>query len=294
MSYLLFLDESGHDHRSVPYEVRGGVALHAGRTWSFIQAMTHLEESAFGGPLQRYHIEIKGRTLLDKDRFAWAKQGPTLNDDQRRRHAMSFLNAGVKKRVPRRIAFTAYGQACLLMARGIYRLLLDHEAVLFASAIPSSARKPATFEAKDYLRKDHAFLLERYSCFLARQREYGLLVMDETDKGLDRQYVKRLEQYFTRTRTDRQRSAWVVPAPLFVSSDMTYPVQAADVCIYCINWGFRLPSIGMDAPTRPEIEEFAVWLKKLQFRGKREKDWNIDQPHGIVYVPDPYSERSVR
>ena len=29
MSYLLFLDESGHDHRTMPYEVRGGVALHA-------------------------------------------------------------------------------------------------------------------------------------------------------------------------------------------------------------------------------------------------------------------------
>ena len=29
MSWLLFLDESGHDHKSMPYEVRGGIALHA-------------------------------------------------------------------------------------------------------------------------------------------------------------------------------------------------------------------------------------------------------------------------
>ncbi len=28
MSWLLFLDESGHDHRQLPYEVRGGIALH--------------------------------------------------------------------------------------------------------------------------------------------------------------------------------------------------------------------------------------------------------------------------
>jgi len=27
MSWLLFLDESGHDHKNCPYEVRGGVAI---------------------------------------------------------------------------------------------------------------------------------------------------------------------------------------------------------------------------------------------------------------------------
>lgn len=26
MSWLLFLDESGHDHKQIPYEVRGGIA----------------------------------------------------------------------------------------------------------------------------------------------------------------------------------------------------------------------------------------------------------------------------
>ena len=43
MSYLLFMDESGHDHRNCPYEVRGGVALHAGRLWPFVQGMLELE-----------------------------------------------------------------------------------------------------------------------------------------------------------------------------------------------------------------------------------------------------------
>ncbi len=27
MAWLLFLDESGHDHKQMPYEVRGGVAI---------------------------------------------------------------------------------------------------------------------------------------------------------------------------------------------------------------------------------------------------------------------------
>lgn len=37
MSWLLFMDESGHDHKNMPYEVRGGVAIHAGQLWPFVQ-----------------------------------------------------------------------------------------------------------------------------------------------------------------------------------------------------------------------------------------------------------------
>ena len=36
MSWLLFLDESGHDHKQLPYEVRGGIALHARQLWPFV------------------------------------------------------------------------------------------------------------------------------------------------------------------------------------------------------------------------------------------------------------------
>ena len=47
-----------------------------------------------------------------------------------------------------------------------------------------------------------------------------------------------------------------MPTPFFVSSDMSYAVQAADLCIYCIyciNWGFRLPARGMDAIGQPTV-----------------------------------------
>ena len=46
MSWLLFLDESGHDHRHMPYEVRGGVALHVSQLWPFIRGMQKLELTA--------------------------------------------------------------------------------------------------------------------------------------------------------------------------------------------------------------------------------------------------------
>lgn len=178
------------------------------------------------------------------------------------------------------------------MAQGIFELLRNHKAKLFAVAIPKEVTKPETFEAEEFLRKDQVFLLERFFYFLEAEREHGLLVMDEVDKTEDRRFVRRLESYFTNTQTGKYRSAWIVPTPFFVSSDMTYPVQAADLAIYCVNWGFRLPSRGMDAMAREEIaEKFGPWLSQLQFRGQGYREGNVYQQYGIVFVPDPYTAR---
>jgi len=291
MSYLFFMDESGHDHKHAPYEVRGGIALHSRKLWPFIRAMQTLEQSAFGGFLHQYRTEIKGKHILAKERFRWAKQEPPLDDEARRKHAITFLNKTIQHQKPSRIEFTAMGQASLMMARGIFDLLSSHEAVLFASVIPD-VQRPPTYEAEEFLRKDHVFLLERYFYFLEQKKEPGLLIMDETDKVEDRRFVRRVEMYFTKTHTGRYRTAWIVPVPFFVSSDMTYAVQAADVCIYCINWGFRLPASGLDAPVRPEIQqEFAALLRRLQFEGDGYRDGQVFHTYGVVYVPDPYTPR---
>ena len=73
---------------------------------------------------------------------------------------------------------------------------------------------------------------------------------------------------------------------------MSYPVQAADLAIYCINWGFRVPGRGMDAVGREEIEDqFGKWLFDLQFYCKRSLQDEEFESFGIVFVPDPYSPR---
>ena len=168
-------------------------------------------------------------------------------------------------------------------------MLVSHEAVLFAVAIPCGAVKPTTYAAEEFLRKDHVFLLERYYYFLETRNEPGLLVLDETDKAEDREFVRRLERYFTRTQTGRYRASRIVPTPFFVSSDMTYPVQAADISLYCLNWGFRLPPSGMDKPVREEIrDEFVPWLNQLKFGMDKETEEGRFRIHGIVYVPNPY------
>lgn len=293
MSYLLFMDESGHDHRTMPYEVRGGIALHSSELWPFVQEMQRLEFATFGTALHQFRTELKGSKLLDKDRYKWAAQGSPMSDEERRKHCRGFLTKGLERKPPTRMEFTAYGQACLEMAAGIFELLRQRKARLFAVAIPKGVRKPNTFEAEEYLRKDHVFLLERYFYYMESEQEHGLLVMDEMEKTEDRRFVQRLEAYFRKTRTGRYRSAWIIPTPFFVSSDMTYPVQAADLVIYCVNWGFRLTTRGMNAPVRPEIaEDFGHWLSQLQFRGEGYRDGAVFDSYGIVFVPDPYGSQS--
>jgi hypothetical protein len=290
MSWLLFLDESGHDHKNMPYEVRGGVALQDAQLWPFVQAMQRLELDSFGCQLHQFRKELKGSTLLDRKRFRFAGQAEPMEPEARRKHSRGFLRKGLEHKPRSRDEFTAYGQACLEMARGTFQLLRDHDARLFAAAIPCSVRKPDTYAAEEFLRKDHVYLLERFFYFLEEKKEYGLLVLDEVEKQLDRRFVKRLEAYYRYTKNGRYRTAWIVPTPLFVSSDMAYPVQAADLSIYCVNWGFRLPMHGMGASSRAEIAgEFGPWLYRLQYHGNGYRDGHVFESWGIVYVPNPYA-----
>lgn len=287
MSWLLFLDESGHDHRTMPYEVHGGIALHASKLWPFIQAVRTLEQSAFGSFLHDHGTEIKGCKLLNKDRFKWARQGPILDEQARRKHALNFLNASGQGRSPRREEFTAFGQACLAMAEGICSLLKSHDAVLFGAITPPLPR-PEHVRA-DVPRKDVVFLLERYFYFLHERNEMGLLVMDRTEKGSDRALVQRMERYFTQTLRGVQRAQWVVPSPLFVESDMAYGVQVADVCVYCLNWGHR--SREMDKPVREEVRDFMHLLEPLIWEGSGIRQGKTFRTRSVVYVPDPYTPR---
>ncbi len=293
MSYLLFLDESGHDHRTMPYEVRGGIAIHAGRLWPLVQDLQRLELDAFGASLHQYRKEIKGATLLDKDRFKWAAQDVQMIDDARRKHCRGFLTRGLEKQSPSWQEFTAYGQACLEWTRGMFQCLREHNAVLFASVVPCALPRPDGHDFEEYLRKDHVFLLERFFYFLEGKKEHGLLVMDEADKTEDRRFVRRIENYFRRTATGRYRTQWIVPTPFFVASDMAYPIQVADVCIYCLNWGYRLPAAGMNAPVRQEIAaEFEPWLRQMQFQGEGYRDGRSFRTQGICFVPDLYDGRT--
>jgi Protein of unknown function (DUF3800) len=289
MSWLLFLDESGTDGKNCPYEVRGGIALHASELWRFALSMKRLELDVFGCELQRYRKEIKGSSLLSKKHFKFASyvEGE-IDAEARRRLCRSFFTKGFEKKTPMRDEFAAYGQACILMAHGIYELLRQHKAKIFASILPPPVQSLKTDDKM--LSKAYVFVLERFFYFLEEQKETGIIVLDELEKTHDKKLIKQMESYFSKTTEGKQRALWVVPSPLFVASDMLYPVQAADVCIYCINWGFRLPK--MHGDMRQEIQEnFANWIRELQFSGKghRFESGHSFHSYGITYIPDPYT-----
>lgn len=290
MSWLLFMDESGHDHKQMPYEVRGGIAIQDRRLWSFIRAVESLERDCFGVRLADYRKEFKGEKLLDKDRLKWAFQDTWQSDAERRSNVRAFLSKGLQKAAPRRCEFTAYGQGCFEMAQGVFRLLREHDAKVFAAAIPRGAKPPDTFEAQEYLRKDQVFLLERFYHFVRREQEQGLIVMDQVEERSDARFLNRLTRYFTKTAKGTQRADWIVPSPFFVASHLSVPVQAADLCIYCINWGFRRPKWGMNAETRAKIEEqFSGWIDRLEWVWKtRWEDGTRKTMHGIIFVQNPY------
>lgn len=292
MSWLLFMDESGHDHRNMPLEVRGGVAIHASRVWGFVQEFHNCEESAFGFRLADRGMELKGSKLLESKRCEWANQEPELDNAARTNGASRFVTKSQQKAQLSRREFTAYGQACRLMAKSTFKLLKKHDAVLFASVIPRGVKPPKGFQFNNYLRKDQIFMQERFYWFLEAKRESGLFVMDQTEKQNDRRYLKRLHDYYTKTQKGRRRAKWIVPSPMFVDSELSPGVQAADLCLYCINWGFRRPEWGFNGAKRDDIHQgFAGYCGERQFRGSSVDGGNTYQQYGIVYVPDPYTGR---
>ncbi|MGB2304285.1 MAG: hypothetical protein ACPH6D_06805, partial [Candidatus Puniceispirillales bacterium] len=71
-----------------------------------------------------------------------------------------------KEKVLLRIDYTAYGQANLMMADEVFRLLEKYDAKLFASCIPRGIKQKWDVEFNDFLRKDQVFLQERFFYFL--------------------------------------------------------------------------------------------------------------------------------
>lgn len=299
MTYLLFLDESGHDHKNTPYEIRGGVALPLDVLWQFVLALRDCQREAFGAELATFppdskgHAkEIKGKRLLDNDRFKWAQQESVMPPTVRRNLSNQFLShpAGPHTREE----FTAYGQACLHCVGRIFELLKTFGATVFAIATPQETPKPPPEQNEDFLRRDYVYLLERYFYFLEEQNAQGLLIMDRAEDTMDRRLTRNMRNYFVNTVNGRERAQRILPTPFFVPSDITSLVQVADVVIYCINWGYRLPSRGMDKPTRPDIEtRYAADIRQLLWHGRRQtSDGALFETYSIQFVPNLYSAES--
>jgi hypothetical protein len=272
---LFFIDESGTDHNEAPYEVLAAVAIKERDLWNLVQAVNEAEVKFFGGRLSEAGVELKGKKLLKRKTFRQAGKLPAMPIDERTPLAKSFLIESSKTGQATIREFTAYAQSKVEFVKAVYDICASFGVKVFASMVNVNSPLPGAA----MLRKDYAFLFERFYYFLETSHpdEHGLIVFDELDKAQSKIILDQMRHYFLETYKGKARSSRIVPEPFFVHSDLTTAIQIADITAYCLNWGFRLPT-KMNAPTRNEIKEFADRIYELSY-----KDWKVDEKDGVEY-----------
>lgn len=288
---LFFIDESGHDHGEAPYEVLAAVAIAERDLWNLIQAIRNAEVELFGLHLSEVGVEFKGKKLLKSKTFRHARQSGPICSEERRSLAREFLlkghrearGGGVEPRTANE--FAAYGQAVTAFVLRVLALCATYRVKTFAAMVSKTAKHQSD---SNYLRRDYAFLFERFFYFLEDYSgtEMGLIVFDELEKAQSRILIHQMERYFSETGKGYHRSSRIVPEPFFVHSDLTTAVQIADIVAYAFNWGLRLNK--MTEPTRREVEPFAALAFNLRYGGMRPADGGEQSRpvYGIFYLDD--------
>ncbi len=296
MSYMLFMDESGHDHKALPYEVRGGLCLEVAKVWEITQQIKRLEYACFGDHLNKYGSEIKAVKLLEKKRFKWAAAAPPFPAEQRRELARTFLARTARKEEPPPDTWRAYGQASIEFSRGLVNLLIRNEVKLIASMIPKGSESRPAEVNQDFIRKDLTFLFERYFYFLEDHQSDGILVLDETDRVDDQRYLRKLERYFSVNDKGKQHSSLILPSPLFISSDMSYAIQAVDVLIYMIGTAYRPKYSNIQAERREDVAGLVGrLLPRLVYKTKRSApDGTGFTSESVFLVEEPWGLKEVK
>lgn len=293
---LLFVDESGHDHREMPCEVLAGVAVAEDSLWNLVRAIRASEKEHFGGYLgDLLSGEAKGRNLLKKKRFKIAGKPLQLSPKEQANLANSLLRKGQEARSKKLSSsgetypeMVAYSRAVLDFVHHVLDLAASFSVQVFASVVDAAAPRPGP----GHLRKDYVYLFERYFYFLETlpPRERGLIVFDELDKARSHLLINQMAAYFQDMATGRYRSARIVPEPFFVHSDLTTGVFLADLAAYILGWAWRLQR--MSQPVRQELRPYAAKLHDMQFHGQKPKPSGdgVWQLHGIVYLEDLRSQ----
>lgn len=263
MAWFLFVDESGHDRRESPYEVLAGVAVCDRDLWNLIQALREAEVRHFGRRYTAGRDELKAKTLLKAKTFRLASQLAPIPAEERQVLARRCLESG---ETARKRELTALAQAKLAYVEEALEICARFRCRAFASITPASAPRPVS---SDFLRKDYAFLFERFFYFLedADPESLGIVVFDELERVQSHILIEQMSRYFLETRKGRTRAARVIPEPFFVHSELTTGIQLADLVAYVVSWGFRTRR--MTEPAREELKPFAARIDALRHRTVR-------------------------
>ncbi len=263
MAYFLFVDESGQDRRASPYEVLAGVAVADADLWNLVCSIHDAEKLAFGRRYSEGSRELKAKKLLKTKTFRLADAHPTFGPDERQALARSCLDDGGSAGPDEQAALA---QAKLGFVGDVIELFARFRCTPFASIVNQRAARSGS----DLLRKDYAYLFERFFYFLEDQpgEHQGLVVFDELERSQSHLLADQMRRYFRETKAGRLRAARVIPEPIFVHSDLTTGIQLADLVAYLISWNVRVHS--MVQPSRSELDPFGKAIASLRYRTTRE------------------------
>jgi len=269
MAWFLFIDESGHDEAASPYAVLAGVAIQDRDLWNLINAVHAAEVHHFGRRYSAGAAELKGRKLLKRKVFRHAALPAPVPEADCQALARAALEHGASAEAKH---LKALANAKLRYVTAIFDLCAAFRCRAFASVVEIDAHPTAS----DGLRKDYAYLFERFFYFLedSQDREHGIIVFDELERSQSHLLIEQTHRYFKDSATGRHRASLIVPEPFFVHSDLTTGVQIADLIAYCVSWGFRTPQ--MTRPSRAELHPFAQQIRRLRYRAVRARQGRPD------------------
>ena len=264
MAWFLFIDESGHDRVASPYEVLAGVAIQDRTLWDVIKHLHDAEMHCFGRRYSDGRRELKGSVLLKKKVFQHRALNAEVYEEEIPTLARKALDEGSRADVR---MLKALARAKLRYVASVFDTCARFDCRAFASIIETDAH-PTT---GDGLRKDYAYLFERFFYFLEdnSSEERGIIVFDELEKSKSHLLIDQTQRYFADTAVGRHRSDRIIPEPFFVHSDLTTGIQIADLVAYVISWGFRTPQ--MTKPPRAGLSDFANQVARLRYRTTRER-----------------------
>ena len=178
MAHFLFVDESGYDRGPSPYGVLGGVAIEDRDVWNLIKSIQDAEVMHFGTRYSAGHGELKAKKLVSAQVFRQASLAEPFSQDERAELAKRCLEQGAGA-TPQCIA--ALGQAKLSYVEEVLDICGRFRCRAFASIVDKGSPTPAP----DHLRKDYAYLFERFFYFLEDlgPEAFGVAVFDDWRKS---------------------------------------------------------------------------------------------------------------
>ncbi len=175
--------------------------------------LSSTDEAAVASGRPSASRELKAKKLLKRKTFRQAALRPPVAEPARRDLARQCLDDGAHA-TPEMI--TSLAQAKIAFAQDVLQACARYRARVFATMVPRGAPRSAA----GGLRKDYAYLFERFSYFLedGGGDEQGIVVVDELERSRSHVLIDQMRRYFIETRKGQRRAAWIIPEPFFVHS----------------------------------------------------------------------------